>query len=150
MPHVLISKKKCTGCHRCELACSAWHEGAYQPSLARLNVLVNPTTGEIRGQSCMQTTCNKCAEACPHEAIFTKAGVLYVDEGRCNACADIAEGPQCVPACPWDVIHIHPQSNKAFKCDLCDGDPQCVAFCQNPHVLAVTQKADKADEAVSV
>jgi carbon-monoxide dehydrogenase iron sulfur subunit len=133
MPHVLISKKKCTGCHMCELACSAWHEGVYQPSLARLNVIVNPTTGAIKGQTC-----------------FTKAGVLYVDEATCNACADIAAGPQCVPVCPWDVIHIHPQTGKAFKCDLCEGDPQCVAFCQNPHVLAVTQKADKADEAVTV
>ena len=32
MPHVMISSKKCTGCHMCELACSAWHEGAYRPS----------------------------------------------------------------------------------------------------------------------
>ena len=45
------------------------------------------------------------------------------------ACADIAEGPQCVPVCPWDVIHIHPVSNKAFKCDLCGGNPACARFC---------------------
>ena len=134
----------------CELACSAWHEGAYQPSLARLKVNVNATTGVIKGQSCMQTACHKCQDVCPREAIFTKAGVLYVDEDKCDACAEIADGPRCVPACPWEVIHLHPQREKAFKCDLCEGDPQCVAFCQNPHVLAVTVKVDKADQGVSV
>ena len=42
MPHVMISRKKCTGCHMCELACSAYHEGAYRPSVARLFVRVQP------------------------------------------------------------------------------------------------------------
>ena len=38
MPYVMINNKKCTGCHMCELACSAWHEGAFRPSVARLHV----------------------------------------------------------------------------------------------------------------
>ena len=48
--------------------------------------------------------------------------------------------------CPYDVIHEHPDREVAFKCDLCDGDPQCIAFCQNPHVLAVDLKVDKKDK----
>lgn len=145
MPHVLISRKKCTGCHECELACSAYHEGAFQPSLARLNVWVNTTTGEIKGETCMQTTCHKCEDVCPPKAIFTKDGILFVDEAKCDACVGRAEGPACIGVCPWNVIHLHPKTGKAFKCDLCDGDPQCVAYCQNPRVLAVTLKADKGD-----
>jgi anaerobic carbon-monoxide dehydrogenase iron sulfur subunit len=149
MPHVLISRKTCSGCHLCELACSAWHEGVYEPTLARLRVEVNPTTTAIKGFTCLQTACHKCQDACPHAAIVTDAGVLLVDDVRCNACADIPEGPRCVPACPYDVIAIHPRSGKAFKCDLCrGGEPQCVAFCQNPVVLAVTVRADKGDPAV--
>ncbi len=148
MPHVLISRRLCSGCHLCEFACSAFHEGVYQPSLSRLRVEVNATTTAIKGFTCLQTACHKCQDACPHDAIVTRAGVLLVDETRCNACADTDGGPACVTACPYDVIAIHPRSGKAFKCDLClGGEPQCVAFCQNPHVLAVTVKTDKADAA---
>jgi len=53
MPHVMISSKKCTGCHQCELACSAFHEGAFRPSVARLGSEVNPTTGAIKGHTCL-------------------------------------------------------------------------------------------------
>ena len=72
MPHVMISSKKCTGCHMCELACAAQHEGAYRPSVARLFSEVNPTTGAIKGHTCLQTACAKCQEVCPHDAIVTR------------------------------------------------------------------------------
>jgi carbon-monoxide dehydrogenase iron sulfur subunit len=160
MPHVMISSKKCTGCHMCELACSAQHEGAYRPSVARLFSEVNPTTGATKGHTCLQLGCAKCQKACPVDAIVTKeitltiAGdfaakekvgetvkgyVLVVDEEKCTDCGE------CYDVCPTGVIHSHPDREVAFKCDLCDGDPQCIAFCQNPHVLAVDLKVDKAD-----
>jgi len=142
MPHVLINKRKCTGCHLCELACSAFHEGGFQPSLSRLNVTVNPTTGEIKGKTCAQTACRKCQDVCPLRAIYEERGVLLVDEEVCDGCDG---SPRCVEVCPWDVIHLHPKRGKAFKCDLCQGQPECVAFCQNRYVLAITLKADKGD-----
>jgi carbon-monoxide dehydrogenase iron sulfur subunit len=160
MPHVMILRKKCTGCHMCELACSIQHEGVYRPSVARLFSDCDVTTAEIKGRTCLQTGCAKCQEACPEDAIVTKeitvkvdgafAGkekigdevkgvVLVVDESKCTNCGD------CYDVCPYDVINEHPDRQKAFKCDLCDGDPQCIAFCQNPFVLAVDLKVDKMD-----
>lgn len=152
MPHVMISDKKCTGCHMCELACSAWHEGAYRPSVARLRVDVNPTTIAVKGRTCLQAGCAKCEEACPegaigrHEITVDAVGlgpargyVLRVDESRCTNCGN------CYDACPREVIFEHPDRHVAVKCDLCDGEPQCVAFCQNPHVLAVGLRSSKAD-----
>jgi anaerobic carbon-monoxide dehydrogenase iron sulfur subunit len=160
MPHVMISSKKCTGCHMCELACAAFHEGAYRPSVTRLFSECNPTTGATKGHTCLQTGCSKCQEACPTDAIVTKlvtvkvkgdfpgkektgdtvtGYVLVVDEDLCTDCGE------CYDVCPTDVIHSHPDRGVAFKCDLCDGDPQCIAFCQNPHVLAVDLKVDKKD-----
>jgi anaerobic carbon-monoxide dehydrogenase iron sulfur subunit len=160
MPHVMMSRKKCTGCHMCELACSAYHEGGYRPSLARLRSVCNPTTGEVKPRTCLQTSCAKCQDACPQGAIVTKeitlkikgdfdgreaigdsvtGYALMVDEDRCTNCGD------CYDACPYDVINEHPDRHVAFKCDLCDGEPQCIAFCQNPYVLAVQLKVDKKD-----
>ncbi len=160
MPHVMISSKKCTGCHMCELACSAHHEGSYRPSVARLFSEVNPTTAAIKGHTCLQTACAKCQDACPHDAILTKritvkpsgefaskekvgesveGYVLVVDESKCTNCGE------CYDVCPTGVIHEHPDRHVAFKCDLCDGEPQCIAFCQNPYVLAVDLKVDKMD-----
>jgi Fe-S-cluster-containing hydrogenase component 2 len=157
----MISSKKCTGCHMCELACSAYHENAYRPSVARLVSEVNPTTGAIKGHTCLQTGCSKCQDVCPRNAIETKvvtltiAGayaskeklggevtghVLVVNEAKCDNCGE------CYDVCPTDVIHPHPDRDVAFKCDLCDGDPQCIAFCQNPHVLAVDLKLDRLDK----
>jgi Fe-S-cluster-containing hydrogenase component 2 len=159
----MISNKKCTGCHMCELACSAYHEGVYRPSVARLFSEVNPTTAAIKGHTCLQSACAKCQDACPEGAIVTKeiklrvkgefpgkerlgdavsGYVLVVDESLCTNCG------KCYEACPYGVIHEHPDRPVAYKCDLCDGEPQCVAFCQNPHVLAVDLKLDKADKAL--
>jgi Fe-S-cluster-containing hydrogenase component 2 len=144
----------------CEYACSAYHEGAYRPSVARLFADVNLTTAEIKGHTCLQGGCAKCQETCPHDAIVARpitvsiagdfAGkttvgdtvdgmVLLVDELKCINCGD------CYAVCPTGVIHEHPERGVAYKCDLCDGDPQCVAFCQNPYVLAVDLRVNKAD-----
>jgi anaerobic carbon-monoxide dehydrogenase iron sulfur subunit len=154
MPHVMISSKKCTGCHMCELACSAWHEGVYRPSVSRLRVTVDPTSAVCKGQTCLQTACAKCEEICPEGAIKRLpievratglepvAGyVLKVDEELCTNCGT------CYDVCPYGVIREHPDRAVAFKCDLCEGDPQCIAFCQNPHVLAVALRESKFEKA---
>jgi Fe-S-cluster-containing hydrogenase component 2 len=156
----MINSKKCTGCHMCELVCSAFHEGAFRPSVARLFAEVDPTTAAVKGHTCLQTGCAKCQEVCPVDAILTKqitltvkgdfpgkeklgetvsGYVLVVDEEKCTNCG------LCYDVCPTGVIHEHPERHVAFKCDLCDGEPQCIAFCQNPHVLAVDLRRDKAD-----
>lgn len=153
MPHVMIDHKKCTGCRMCELACSAWHEGAFRPSVARLHVDVDLTDAVMRGHTCLQIACAKCEEACPVGAIVrnpirveaegldaVEGFVLKVDEELCTNCG------ACYDVCPQGVIREHPDRHVAFKCDLCDGHPQCVAFCQNPHVLAVSVRLSKAEK----
>lgn len=65
--------------------------------------------------------------------------VLMVDEDLCTNCGE------CYAVCPTGVIRPHPDRSTAIKCDLCGGEPRCIAFCQNPSVLAVDLKLDKVD-----
>mgnify|MGYP001119424227 CR=1 FL=1 len=70
-------------------------------------------------------SCGKCVEACPVEAIKLndKLGTYFVDRETCTACG------ACVDACPYNGCWIDPSGSYSIKCDLCDGDPQCVAVC---------------------
>ena len=46
-----------------------------------------------------------------------------VDAGLCVRCGD------CVAACPFGAIRLHPYTALPLICDLCEGDPACVARC---------------------
>jgi Fe-S-cluster-containing dehydrogenase component len=106
------------------------HEGAAQPSLARINVLFDEFDEKepVTAHYCFQCAEAACLESCPAEAMFRdpRTGVVLVDEDRCIGCM------ACRRACPWDVPKRHPERKVAIKCDLChdcvDG-PLCVAMC---------------------
>jgi len=50
-------------------------------------------------------------------------GVLF-DNTRCIGCRS------CVGVCPFGAMGFNTIDKQVFKCDLCDGDPQCVRFCE--------------------
>jgi Fe-S-cluster-containing hydrogenase component 2 len=35
----------------------------------------------------------------------------------------------CTLACPFGAVTYETSRNRILKCDLCDGAPECVAFC---------------------
>jgi Fe-S-cluster-containing hydrogenase component 2 len=37
----------------------------------------------------------------------------------------------CVAICPFGAMDFDETNKKVFKCDLCDGEPMCVKFCQH-------------------
>jgi Fe-S-cluster-containing hydrogenase component 2 len=68
-----------------------------------------------------------CLAVCPVQAISkttTEAGdrLIFQDRDRCIGCH------RCLVACPVGAIDFFPKT-KTVKCDLCGGEPQCVAFC---------------------
>ncbi|MFH1135352.1 MAG: 4Fe-4S dicluster domain-containing protein, partial [Pseudomonadota bacterium] len=79
----------------------------------------------------IQDTCKQCphpvpcADACPNDAITAhpQTGARIVDPARCTGCKI------CLGACPWEMMSFDPEDEKAVKCDLCDGNPKCVAAC---------------------
>ena len=46
-----------------------------------------------------------------------------VNQDKCIGCRS------CVTVCPFGAMSFNVIDRKVFKCDYCDGDPQCVRFC---------------------
>ncbi len=133
-----IVPQRCTGCMRCELACSFAQTGTFQP--ARSVIRVSPFEAHT---SYAPYTCPQCAEAwcltaCPVEAItISPVGAKAVLEDRCVGCK------LCTIACPHGTIFYSAPTQKAIKCDLCEGDPACVAVCPTEAITYV--EAEPAD-----
>jgi phenylglyoxylate dehydrogenase beta subunit len=75
-------------------------------------------------------TCNQCGEpaceeVCPTGAITKSSvdGIVRVNEAKCLGCG------LCALACSYGGIHYAAGAKRVFKCDLCNGDPQCVGAC---------------------
>ncbi|MEM1990805.1 MAG: 4Fe-4S dicluster domain-containing protein [Candidatus Bathyarchaeia archaeon] len=116
---------KCTGCRRCEIACSLFHEGWIWPEASRVRVFMLVPGIEIP-HLCAQCHDYPCVEACPTGALSTskETGAVIVDRDKCTGCG------ACIRECPGRIPFLHPSDGKAVICDLCGGDPQCVRVCQ--------------------
>jgi len=116
-------RELCTGCRRCEAACSFIKAKGFNPSKARLQVQKLEPGIDI-SVHCIQ--CGICLHTpCPRGAIRrdNTTGAVIISEEKCDGTG------LCVVACPWGMIHLDPVTNKALKCDLCSGKPNCVKYC---------------------
>lgn len=115
---------RCSGCRRCEVACSLRHEGVIWPEASRVRVFMLVPGVEIP-HLCSQCHDSPCVDSCPVDALSVDGATLavLVDEDACNACG------QCIEACPGKIPHLHPRDGHVLICDLCDGDPQCARVC---------------------
>jgi len=123
---LIADSTRCADCRVCEMVCSLVHEGRVIPSLARLTVERDAFIDDHANvRVCRQCLGPECLLACPRGAISAHAatGARVVDADLCDGCG------ACVKACHFGMIHVAPHPRLAFKCDLCDGEPHCVAHC---------------------
>lgn len=115
---------KCSGCRRCEIACSLVHEKRIWPEASRIRVFMLVPGTEFP-HFCTQCEDYPCVKACPVNAlsISDETGAVLVSK-QCNSCG------RCIQACPGRVPHMHPADKRIVICDLCNGNPQCVKVCQ--------------------
>ena len=120
-----VDYTKCTGCRICELACSAKHEGKFQPSLARLKIIKYDDLGVDVPNVCGPCEEAPCVDVCPVYAIRRDpiSKMTYLDHDKCILCKT------CVGACVNGVILLDTFRMRIIKCDHCDGDPECAQVC---------------------
>jgi Fe-S-cluster-containing dehydrogenase component len=141
---ILADPTRCVGCRRCELACTEFNEGKAAPEMARIKVNRNYEfgpdgisagmwngEGRFGNQVIVQDTCKQCPHpvpcqtACPQGAIEVVAPVnaRVVNQDKCVGCRI------CQQACPWEMTSFDEEIQKATKCHLCGGEPECVQAC---------------------
>ena len=121
-----IDYQKCTGCRLCELVCAVFHDGISNPARSRIKVMKWEAEGLYIPMSCQQCQDAPCMNVCPVKAISLdeELGRVFVDYDVCIGCRS------CVAVCPFGAMSFNIKEKQVFKCDLCDGDPQCVRFCE--------------------
>jgi len=122
---ILRDYLRCSGCRRCEIACSFHHEDKIWPEASRIRVFMLVPGVEIP-HLCAQCHDYPCVPSCPVNAlsVSNETGAILVDKEKCISCG------KCIDACPGNIPFLHPSDNKAVICDLCGGDPECVKVCQ--------------------
>ena len=121
---IIAHPEKCTGCKLCEMACALYHHGEVNPLLSYIQVHRKGVTIDLPLACTQGADCGEdfCMEVCPVGAITRDpSGVVVIDQETCIGCRI------CYQRCPMKVIQMI--DGKAYKCDLCGGDPQCVKVC---------------------
>jgi len=152
---IVFEPHDCTGCMRCMTTCSTYHNGATSLSKSRIQIIRHEGHAIskidereelifdiITCQHCDEPFCQK---VCPTLAIERNGdtGAIIVNRDKCIACR------MCMVACPFGAILYNQDKRQVTRCDLCDGDPQCVKFCPTgalqflPKRLAHLPKRDR-------
>ena len=121
-----VDYEKCTGCRECELACSVFHTGASNPSRSRIKVIKWVWEGIYLPMTCQNCEDPFCVEVCPTKAchVDPELSRVVIDKDKCIGCKT------CIIACPFGSPSFDIAEGISVKCDYCDGDPQCVRFCE--------------------
>ena len=122
---LIIDHEKCTGCRQCEMVCSVFHTGASNPSRSRIRVIKWEHIGVYLPITCQNCEKPFCTEVCPTKAchIDLKRHMVLIDKNKCIGCKT------CILACPFGAPFFDKVECVTVKCDYCDGEPQCVRFC---------------------
>lgn len=125
---LLVNEKMCAGCSSCVFACCLSREEVAAPHLSRIKVdNIRYEEWDNVAKPCLQCVDPQCMRYCPCDAIYVdkKTGARVINEDICIGCQE------CMRHCLYDPPRIayDRERKKAFKCDLCGGDPECVKSC---------------------
>mmetsp|Transcript_6262 Transcript_6262/g.3509 ORF Transcript_6262/g.3509 Transcript_6262/m.3509 type:complete len:161 (-) Transcript_6262:675-1157(-) len=121
----IVDSERCTGCRLCEIICSVKHTGVSNPARSSIHIIKWDNEGFYLPMLCQHCQDAACMAICPKGAISRDddIGRIMINYDLCMGCK------MCISACPFGAMGFDAKEEKVFKCDLCDGNPQCVRFC---------------------
>jgi carbon-monoxide dehydrogenase iron sulfur subunit len=143
---LVLDYTKCTGCRECELVCSIQHEGVSNPARSRIKVVKMEWEGRYVPVVCQQCESAPCISICPVKAISRDESLnrVAVNYDICIGCR------MCIAICPFGGMSFDMLAQKVMKCDFCDGDPQCVRFCETKAIRYVNASEQALIKQVAV
>lgn len=130
---IRVTEEICTGCRACEFACSFQQKKSFHPDFSLVRILKKKASeGFFVPVLCRHCPEPACARDCPEGAIQRDkdSGRVTIDSQKCTGCG------VCVNSCPWAAPVLDEKEGVAKICDLCQGTPLCVTFC-NPGALRI-------------
>lgn len=121
----------CSGCMICVNVCSMYYFNVISPTRSRVRVVRTEPALDFP-LFCRNCENAPCIDACPEGALSrTSKGIVIVNNRKCNGTGE------CVKACPYNAIHINPDTGKAIKCIQCG---QCVDRCPADALFMTSDK----------
>ncbi len=137
----VIDNRTCIGCHACTVACKSEHDvpiGVNRTHVKYIETGTYPNSSrEFSVHRCNHCEDAPCTDICPTNALFTRDdGIVDFDSDRCIGCK------ACMQACPYDALHIDPNTSTAAKCNYCahriehSYEPACVIVCPTESITS--------------
>jgi len=119
---IFYEPKLCKDCGTCESVCDKFAVDVFtfEDETSSISVPI----------MCMQCEEAACMDVCPTGAIYRDANsTVLVEAKKCIGCK------LCCNACSFGNIAYNYSVKKILKCDLCDGNPDCVKFCPTTAIV---------------
>ncbi|MEM6931914.1 MAG: 4Fe-4S dicluster domain-containing protein, partial [Myxococcota bacterium] len=137
----VMDNRSCIGCHACSTACKSENSVPVGVHRTWVKYVEQGQYPDVR-RSFQVTRCNHCSNPpcvriCPVSAMVQRDdGIVDFDSDACIGCKG------CMQACPYDAIHIDPETHTAAKCNYCAPrvetglEPACVVVCPEHAIIA--------------
>lgn len=124
---LFIDSERCQGCGICQLVCAAIKRRQWNPALGLIRAINDQELMRHQGICCMHCADPACVLACLMNVIYRdeEQGLVLRRLEGCIGCR------ACEAACPFGAAVYDFINEKETACDLCQGEPHCVAYC--PH-----------------
>ena len=123
---LLHDSDKCTGCTFCMIICAFSHFNFCDYEYSSIKIVDDPEQkGKFIASYCSHCEYPICEAACPKNAVKKdpQTGIVKINSMMCVGCKT------CNVLCPIGVPWVHLNRRVSVKCDLCNGEPNCVRFC---------------------